>query len=176
MNVLRAHIAPHPHGDQGKRVTAIYCGSSGSQLQILLSAPESARIVPLTTCQLSVRASHRRSTSGVRLMTCDQRRGAVDGDLPRRCARRAAAHLTPPSTTRSTSTTPARSTSKPSFVAKDTARCTHQPPHLLAAGRRDQIRSAAKATPRMTTCDGTPAGRAQHTSLPSTPGRHHPPD
>lgn len=62
----------------------------------------------------------------------------------------AAAHLTPPSTTRSISTTPARSTSKPSFVAKDTACCTHQPPHLLAAGRRDQIRSAAKATPLAT--------------------------
>jgi hypothetical protein len=76
-----------------------------------------------------------------------QRRAAVDGDLPRRCARRAAAYLTTPSTTRSTSTAPAPSTSKPSFVAKDTARCTHGPPHLLAAGRRDQIRSAAKATP-----------------------------
>ena len=29
MNVLHAHIPPHTHGDQGKRVTAIYWGSSG---------------------------------------------------------------------------------------------------------------------------------------------------
>ena len=70
----------------------------------------------------------------------------VDDDLPRQCARRVAAHLTLPSTTRSTSTAPAPSTSKPSFVAKDTARCAHRPLDPLAAGRRDQIRSAAKAT------------------------------
>jgi len=67
----------------------------------------------------------------------------LDDDLPRLCARRAAAQLTPPSTTRSTSTAPAPSTSKPSCVAQDTARCAHRPPDLLAAGRRDQFRSAA---------------------------------
>jgi hypothetical protein len=33
MKVLHAHIPPHTHGDQGKRVTAIYLGSSGRRFK-----------------------------------------------------------------------------------------------------------------------------------------------
>jgi len=33
VNVLHAHIAPHTHGDQGKRVTAIYRGPSGRRFK-----------------------------------------------------------------------------------------------------------------------------------------------
>ena len=39
MNVLHAHIPPHTHDDQGKRVTAIYWGSSGLLLFGLAQAP-----------------------------------------------------------------------------------------------------------------------------------------
>jgi hypothetical protein len=34
MNVLHAHIPPRTHDDQGKRVTAIYWGSSGRRFKI----------------------------------------------------------------------------------------------------------------------------------------------
>ena len=93
-------------------------------------------------------APRRPGRSGAMPHPRHQRRGAVDGDLPRRCARRAAAHLTPRAR-------PDQFLRHQLVRRRNRASSRRTPPaaptsrlHLLAAGRRDQIRSAAKATPR----------------------------